>query len=216
VPALGVYYDYGNPNPQWLASAALWQECWPGLPPAGQAIIGPDELNWAALTAAMSDELGWQEGDWIDQQALRAVGMAVFDQTFTVTRALNLLTLLVAGIGIFCAVSAIHHHRLGQQAVLATLGLSRRERGALLLLQWGVLGLFSMVLVWPFGALLAGYLAAVVTPVAFGWSFPLVLNVPHYLTLALTGTAGLLLAVLWPSLRLMRITPATQLRRISV
>ena len=45
---------------------------------------------------------------------------------------------------------------MGQQALLASLGLSRRTRGALLLLQWGLLGALSMALVWPFGALLAG------------------------------------------------------------
>ena len=99
------------------------------------------------------------------------------------------ISLVVAGIGIFCAVSAIHHHRVGQQALLASLGLSRAERGSMLLLQWGMLGLLCMVLVWPLGTLLAGYLGTVVTPAAFGWSFPLQLDWQHYLVLGALAAA---------------------------
>jgi putative ABC transport system permease protein len=138
--------------------------------------------------------------------------MTVFDRTFRVTNALNALTLLVAGIGIFCAVSAIHHHRVVQQALLAALGLSRGERGLMLLLQWGLLGLLCMVLVWPFGTLLAGYLATVVTPVAFGWSFALRPEWSHFVTLAVIAAAALMVAVLLPSLRLLKTSPAEMLR----
>jgi putative ABC transport system permease protein len=148
----------------------------------------------------------------VDQAELRAAGLAVFDRTFAVTRALNGLTLLVAGIGIFCAVSAIHHHRIGQQALLASLGMTRRERGTLLLMQWALLGLLCMILVWPFGTVLAGYLAGIVTPIAFGWSFPLRLEWAHYGLLALLAASCLVLAVALPSLRLLRTSPAAMLR----
>jgi ABC-type antimicrobial peptide transport system permease subunit len=69
-----------------------------------------------------------------------------------------------------------------------------------------------MVLVWPFGTILASYLASVVTPVAFGWSFPLRIEWPHYLVLTALASACLVLAVLLPSLRLLRTSPAAMLR----
>jgi len=72
--------------------------------------------------------------------------------------------------------------------------------------------LLCMVLVWPFGTLLAAYLAAVVTPVAFGWSFSLRPEWSHYLVLAISAAAALILAVLLPSLRLLRASPSTLLR----
>jgi putative ABC transport system permease protein len=145
-----------------------------------------------------------------------AVGLSVFDHTFSVTLALNALTLVVAGIGIFCAVSAIHHHRLPQQALLTALGLTRRERATLLLLQWGLLGLFCIALVWPFGTMLAWVLAAVVTPVAFGWSFALQPEWRYLPMLALLAISSLLLAVLLPSLQLLRASPGQLLRDRSV
>jgi putative ABC transport system permease protein len=82
----------------------------------------------------------------------------------------------------------------------------------LLLLQWSVLGLLCMLLVWPFGTLLAGYLASVVTPVAFGWSFPLHWDFHQYVMLAALAVGSMTLAVVLPTLRLLRISPAAMLR----
>jgi putative ABC transport system permease protein len=212
VPVLGVYHDYGNPLPQWMVSESLFKACWPQLAPVSLALLGPDGLDWGQLQTRLMAAFDLDEGDLISQAELKNAGMAVFDRTFRVTHALNTLTLLVAGIGIFCAISAIHHHRIVQQALLAALGLSRRERGALLLAQWGLLGVLCMVLVWPFGTLLAGFLARVVTPVAFGWSFALQLEWQHYGVLALLAAACLVLAVFLPSLRLLRTSPAAMLR----
>lgn len=212
LPVLGVYPDYGNPSSQWLLSEDLFARCWPELGPVSLALIGPPGIDWRGLSARLEDAFSLGPDALVDQAALRAAGIAVFDRTFLVTRALNALTLLVAGIGVFCAVSAIHHHRISQQALLASLGLTGRERGALLLAQWGLLGLLSMVLVWPFGTALAGYLAGVVTPVAFGWSFPLRLDGAHYARLAGLAAGCLGLAVLLPALRLVRTAPAAMLR----
>jgi putative ABC transport system permease protein len=212
VPILGVYRDYGNPKSQWMLSQQLFRNCWPEQRAIGLSVYGSKNSDWNQIRAAISDKFALQDDEIISQVELKQVGLAVFDRTFIVTRALNALTLLVAAIGIFCAISAIHHHRVSQQALLASLGLSRRERGSLLLLQWGVLGLLCMILVWPFGTALAGYLAAVVTPVAFGWSFPLQLGWQHYLVLALLSAGCLMVAVFLPSLRLLYTSPAAMLR----
>ena len=177
---------------------------------------GPQDSDWSGIRIAIAERFDLDDDKIIDQGELKQTGLAVFDRTFVVTRALNSLTLLVAAIGIFCAISAIHHHRVGQQALLASLGMTRRERGLLLLLQWGVLGLLCMVLVWPFGIALAAYLAGVVTPTAFGWSFPLQLEWQHYLALAAIAAGSLMLAVILPSLRLLHISPAALLREQNV
>ena len=216
VPILGVYRDYGNPKSQWMVNRDLFRDCWPELSASGLAVYGPENYDWHGAQLAIAEKFDLEEDEIINQSELRQVGLAVFDRTFIVTRALNTLTLLVAAIGIFCAISAIHHHRVGQQALLASLGLSRRERGSLLLLQWGMLGLLCMVLVWPLGTLLAGYLGTVVTPAAFGWSFPLQLEWQHYLVLAALAAGCLVLAVFLPSLRLLYTSPAAMLREQNV
>ena len=209
---LGIYRDYGNPKPQWMVNRALFKICWPDKAAMGLSVSGPPGSDWGQIRTAISEKFDLKENQIINQSELKTIGLAVFDRTFAVTRALNALTLLVAAIGIFCAISAIHHHRVGQQALLSSLGVTRRERGLLLLLQWGVLGLLCMVLVWPFATLLAAYLGTVVTPAAFGWSFPLRPEWQHYLVLALTAAGCLMMAVFLPSLRLLYTSPAAMLR----
>ena len=211
-PVLGVYHDYGNPLSQLMVSEGLFRRCWPDLRPVSQALFGPPSANWADLRAMLPRDLGLRPEQMVDTASLKQAGLAVFDRTFVVTRALNSLTLLVAGIGLFCAISAIHHHRIGQQALLAALGMTRRERSTLLLMQWGLLGVLCMAVVWPFGTVLAAYLAAVVTPIAFGWSFPLRFELAHYPVLAALASACLLGAVAFPSWRLLRASPARLLR----
>ncbi len=212
LPVLGVYRDYGNPQSQWMISERLFKSCWPEILPSGFGLLGPPETDWDDLRTRLVSEFDLQDNEVINQQQIMAVGLSVYDRTFSVTLALNALTLLVASIGIFCAVSAIHHHRLPQQALLTALGLTRRERATLLLLQWGLLGVFCIVLVWPFGSLLAWVLAAVVTPVAFGWSFALQPEWGYLPMLALLAIGSLLLAVLLPSLQLLRASPGQLLR----
>ena len=209
---LGVYRDYGNPRSQWMVNRQLFKQCWPHKAASGLSVQGPENSNWDQVRTAITEKFDLEDDQIINQSELRKIGLVVFDRTFAVTHALNALTLLVAAIGIFCAISAIHHHRVGQQALLASLGLTRRERGSLLLLQWGMLGLLCMALVWPFGTLLATYLGTVVTPAAFGWSFPLRLEWQHYVVLAALASACLVMAVLLPSLRLLHTSPAAMLR----
>ena len=216
VPVLGVYRDYGNPKSQWMVNRQLFRNCWPEVAAMGLAVYGPQDYDWDRVRLDIAYKLDLEDGEIINQSELKQVGLAVFDRTFAITRALNTLTLLVAAIGIFCAISAIHHHRVGQQALLSSLGLSRRERGSLLLIQWGMLGLLCMALVWPLGTLLAGYLGAVVTPAAFGWSFALQLDWQHYLVLAALASGSLMLAVILPSLRLLYTSPAAMLREQNV
>jgi putative ABC transport system permease protein len=211
-PVLAVYRSYGDPQSQWIMSEAHFRSCWPRLKPSGRALYGPSSLDWTDIKLRLAGHYQLDEQQLIDQGELKAVGMSLFDRTFQVTNALNALTLLVAGIGIFCSISAIHHHRLYQQALLTSLGVSRRERGFLLLVQWGLLGLLCVLLVWPLGTALAWVLAAVVTPVAFGWSFALQFHWQHYLVLLLLAFGCLTLAVLLPSLRLLAASPGELLR----
>ena len=59
-------------------------------------------------------------------------------------------------------------------------------------------------------------MCAVVTPVAFGWSFPLQVQAGHFLKLIAVAAISLVVAVALPSLRLVQTTPAALLRAQSV
>lgn len=212
LPIVGIYRNYGNPKPQWMLTESAYLKCWPQQEPSGIALWSDQQVDWNDVGQRLSDHLSLADGQWIDQVALKNVGLSVFDRTFAVTQVLNVLTVLVAGIGIFCAVSAIHHHRMRWQALLSALGVSAWQRLSLYIGQWSLLAVLCLVVVAPFGLALSAMLGLVVTPVAFGWSFPLLVNWGHWPALAMVGLGSVIAAVLIPGLRLIRTTPAILLR----
>ena len=212
VTVVGIYRDYGNPLDQWMVAPTLFKRCFPATQPQGWALHSQHALDWQALQLRLATEFELQQTQLINQTQIRKLVLSIFEQTFSVAQALNGLTLLVAAIGIFCATSAIHHHRLKQQALLAVMGVARGQRLMLLFIQWGMIGLLILLLVWPFGQALAWLLTAIVTPAAFGWRFPAQLYLQHYSALAAITFSALFLATLWPAIRLARANLIAQLK----
>ena len=56
--------------------------------------------------------LGAQPGDWISQAQVRRLSVAIFDRTFAITAAMNLLTMMVAAIALLASLLAILQERL--------------------------------------------------------------------------------------------------------
>ncbi|HMB60368.1 MAG TPA: ABC transporter permease, partial [Xanthomonadales bacterium] len=88
---VGVYRNYGNPQSQWMISEKLFKSCWPEILPSGFGLIGPAEIDWDELRTRLVSEFGMENNEVINQQELKAVGLSVFDRTFSVTLALNAL-----------------------------------------------------------------------------------------------------------------------------
>ncbi|MEM9271153.1 MAG: ABC transporter permease, partial [Pseudomonadota bacterium] len=137
------------------------------------------------------------------------------ESTFTVTLALNALTLAVAGFSLFTALLTLSNMRQPQLAPLWALGVTRRRLGWIELIRMLCLAAFSAVLAIPLGLLLAAILTKIINVEAFGWELPLFLFPEQWLRLVVLAllTAGL--AALWPVLRLRRMPPADLIRVFS-
>jgi putative ABC transport system permease protein len=94
----GVYSDYGNPLAQVLVSPARLTDLPGGRapplrpPPAPRRRPGPRHRA--------GGDFGLDPDNIIDQSALKAFSLQVFERTFAVTGALNVMTLAVAGFAI--------------------------------------------------------------------------------------------------------------------
>lgn len=203
----GVYADYGNPKGQMLVANAALAARWPG---AERVRFGLHVRPGTApgLMAALRDDFGLTDGQMIDQAAIKGQSRAIFERTFTVTSALNALTLGVAGAALLTALLTLGAARLPQTAPLWAMGLPRRHIAALELARTAALALMTAVFAVPLGIALAWVLVAVVNPEAFGWRLPLRLYPGDWLRLA--GLAGLtaVLASLPAAWRLARTPPA--------
>jgi putative ABC transport system permease protein len=206
LPVLGVYGDYGNPVGQVVVNDAVFRAAFPDVTALRFGLrVDPDGA--AGLRAALRDLAGVPDGAMINQVAIKAMSLSVFERTFTVTTALNILTLAVAGFAILMSLLTLAAMRLPQLAPVWALGLTRRRLAVLDLLRAVVLAALTGAMALPLGLALAWALLAVVNVEAFGWRLPVYLFPLDYLRLggfALLAAAG---AALWPAWQLARISP---------
>jgi putative ABC transport system permease protein len=210
----GVYSDYGNPLAQVLISVEQLTTRFPDVARLQFGLrLPPDRI--AALMDALVSDFGLPQENMLDQSSIKRFSLDVFDRTFLVSGALNVLTLAVAGFAILTSLLTLATMRLPQLAPAWALGMTRSQLARLELLRALALAALTAVLAIPVGLLLAWVLLAVINVEAFGWRLPMHLFPGTWLTLAGLAILAAALASLWPSYRLSRLQPATLLRVFS-
>ncbi|MDA8869909.1 ABC transporter permease [Rhizobiaceae bacterium] len=207
----GVYSDYGNPKPQAIVGDVRLAQLFPDAPQLRFALRLPED-RVDALAGELRTRFGFAEDALIDQRRIKAFSLDVFERTFTVTDALNILTLAVAGFAIFTSLLTLATMRLPQLAPLWALGLTRRRLAGLDLLRAALLAMLTVIVALPVGLALAWLLLSVVNVEAFGWKLPMTLFPWDWLRLGLFAVAAALLAAAVPAWRLARIEPAELVR----
>ncbi|MEL7181506.1 MAG: FtsX-like permease family protein, partial [Pseudomonadota bacterium] len=151
----------------------------------------------------------------VNQASIKAISLGIFERTFTVTTALNVLTLAVAGFAILMSLLTLATMRVPQLAPAWAMGMTRSQIGKLELLRAVMLALLTAVVALPLGLALAWALLAVVNVAAFGWELPMYLFPADYARLGLFALLAAALAALWPARRLARTPPADLLKVFS-
>jgi putative ABC transport system permease protein len=204
---VGVYSDYGNPNAQAIIGLdALTTRYGADVSRLRYGLrLAPEDV--AALTQALQAEFELPANGVIDQASIKAFSLAVFERTFAVTAALNVLTLSVAAFAMFASLLTLASMRLPQLAPVWALGLSRASLAKLELLRAGVLALLTWLIALPTGLMLAWVLLSVVNVEAFGWRLPMHLFPLDWLILAALAVLAALIAALLPARSLIKRPP---------
>ena len=211
LPVAGVYSDYGNPKPQVLMSLAALTARFRDVPHLRYGLrVAPEKA--AALARDLIAEFNLPPDAVIDQAHIKALSLQIFERTFAVTAALNVLTLGVAGLAMFASLLTLSGMRLPQLAPVWAMGLTRRRLAWLDLCRTLMLALLTLVAALPLGLANAWALLAVVNVAAFGWRLPMHIFPADWLHLAALALIAALLASLIPVLRLARIAPADLLK----
>ncbi len=214
MPISGVYSDYGNPNPQVILSMDLLLARFDGVANRQFGLrIAPEDR--AALISEIRDSFDLPASAIVDQSTVKAQSLRIFEKTFVVTGALNLLTLGVASFAILTSLLTLWTLRLPQLAPVWALGLTRRRLARLELLRSVAMAGLTAVLALPLGLALAWVLLEVINVEAFGWRLPMHLFPLDWLWLwGLALLAGACAALI-PARRLLSTAPADLLREFS-
>ena len=208
---VGIYSDYGNPAGQVMVGLAALTARYPDVPRLRHAVrIAPDDAP--SLAEEIRAEFGLPLSNVVNQEDVKRFSLRVFERTFVVTSALNVLTLGVAAFAMLTSLLTLSTMRLPQLAPVWALGLTRQRLARLEWLRAVLLALLTWLVAVPVGLVLAWVLLAVVNVEAFGWRLPMRVFPTEWLLLALWAALAALLAAALPGRRLARIPPAELLK----
>ncbi len=211
VTVAGIYSDYGNPAGQAMVGIDALTDRWPDVERLRFA-LRTDPANAQSLIGDLRAEFALEADQVIDQSAIKDFSRRIFERTFTVTIALNALTLTVAGIALFTSLLTLSNARIAQLAPLWAMGVPRRRLAFIEMGRTLMLAAFTALLALPLGLLVAWVLTAVINVEAFGWRLPIFVFPVQWAILVGLALLTAFTAALWPVIRLGRATPVTLLR----
>lgn len=211
VPVAGVYSDYGNPSGQAIAALDQVLARFPDLPNRQFGLrVAPDRVEALALELRAAFDL--PASAVVDQGAIKALSLGIFEKTFVVSGVLNVLTLGVASFAILTSLLTLWTLRLPQLAPVWALGVTRARLARLDLWRSVCLAALTAALAIPLGLALAWVLLAVINVEAFGWRLPMYLFPLDWLRLAGLAMLAGAIATILPARRMMRTPPADLLK----
>lgn len=145
-------------------------------------------------------------------RAMRENALEVFDRTFAITVALQLLATTVAFIGILSTLMSLQLERSREIGVLRSTGMTQRQLWRLSMLETGLLGATAGIVAMPMGILLAIILIYIINLRSFGWTLAMQLAPGDFAQAFLVALTAALLAGIYPAWRMGRMQPATALR----
>ncbi len=130
--------------------------------------------------------------------SIRELALRIFDQTFAITRALTLLALLVASVGLYNALLALELLQQPARRLLHTMGTTSGEQKLVAACRVIGVGLIALLLALPLGLLMGWLLCGVINPRAFGWSLSLEVSAGSFLWPVLSALLAMIVVGLAP------------------
>ena len=144
--------------------------------------------------------------------ALRDDAIKIFDRTFAITTAMQLVTTLVAFIGVLSSLLALQLEKAREMGILRALGLTLAEMRRLTFWETGLLGASAGLLALPTGYILAWILIFIINQRSFGWTLQMQMEPLPFAQAFVLAVSAALLAAVYPAWRLSRMQTAEALR----
>ncbi|MCC7208785.1 MAG: ABC transporter permease, partial [Anaerolineae bacterium] len=212
-PIAGFMVDYSGDQGTVMLRLPVYHRFWDdrAISTLG-AFIEPGADVQAVIDAIRQKFAGRQELIVQSNRELRESVLVIFDQTFAITTALNLLATVVAFIGILSALAALQLERSREFGTMRANGMTRGQLFRLTMLETGLMGALAGLMALPVGSVLAWVLVYIINVRSFGWSLELRLRPEFYAQAILVALVAALLAGIYPALRIGRIQPAWAIR----
>ena len=212
-PILAVFYDYSSDRGSVMMSQALYRQWWSKLAPTSAGLFVESGQDVSALAAELQRHFSGRTDLTIQSnQSVRNNALDIFDRTFAITAALQLLSVIVAFIGVLSALMSLQLEKTRELGVLRATGMTLRQLWQLTLLETGLMGMTAGLVAMPVGWVLAWILINIINRRSFGWTLQMNLEPSFFLQAFLVAVIAALLAGIYPALRLGNMVIATAVR----
>ena len=198
----GVFYDYATDGGKIVMDQSLYQQIWKDRTLSVVPLYVEPGVSMETIRQEVTRRLGPHlPAMVVTNRELRREVLKIFDQTFAVTYALELIAVLVALLGIVNALLSGILERQSELAVLRAIGATPRQVGHIILWESGIIGAGGAVLGVGAGFLLSALLIEVINKQSFGWSIGFHPSLPAVFTAVLLAVATTLAAGYGPARR---------------
>lgn len=170
LPIHGVTYDYTSEGGTAFVTMDVLSREFDAAPPNNAALFLAPGTDVEATVDALRRAFDGRPLIIRSNRTLRAEVLAIFDQTFAVTRTLQGMALLIAALGVSVTLLIQSHERAGELALLRALGATRRQVFGLFLGEGAAMGALGLLLGLGGGVGLAALLILVINRTWFGWT----------------------------------------------
>jgi putative ABC transport system permease protein len=198
LPILGIFHDYSTDGGRLLMDRKLYRHYWPhdNRISVVALYLAPDTTPEETREALLQHPLGNQMAT-INHRDLKEGILNIFDQTFAITYALELIAMVVGVLGIFNTLLTSILERKRELGILRAIGMSRLQLVIMILYEGGFIGIIGCLLGGSAGMGLSWLLIAVINKQAFGWTihfepFPDLLGIICLLVLIIAILASLI------------------------
>jgi putative ABC transport system permease protein len=213
LPVAGIYYDYVTGGGTIAMSLDTYRRLWDDEALTALGIRLAPGADAEPVARALGEALAPVQRLFVrPNQALRDDALVIFDRTFAITSALQLLATGVAFIGVLSALLSLLLEKQREVGILRAVGLTVRQLWGLVMLETGLMGAVAGLLAMPTGFALSLILIYIINRRSFGWTLQMQVDPAPFLTALLVAVVAALLAGIYPARKMGRMLAAEGLR----
>lgn len=202
-----VYYDYSSDRGLVVMDRATFERHYGAQRPVGLTVYLQETADPEVVRQELAAALGSSRRLFIRTNAtLRTEVLRIFDATFAITYALEVIAIFVAIMGVVTTLLALVLERRRELAVLRLVGAGRRQIRRMVVIEAMVLGALSQGLGLVIGVVLSLILIYVINVQSFGWTIQFQLPFGFFFRSTLLIALATALAGLYPARVATRVT----------
>jgi putative ABC transport system permease protein len=204
-----VYYDYSNDRGVVVMDRTTFERHFGPITPTSLTIYLRPGSNPEAVRAEILKSLGTYHLFLYTNAALRAQILRIFDSTFVITYALEVIAIFVAILGVTSTLLALILERSRELAILRMVGADGRQVRKMVVIEAMMLGGVGQTIGLGIGLLLSLVLIYVINVQSFGWTIQFHLPLGFLIQSSVAVLLAAALAGIYPAHRAGRM-PASE------